>query len=144
MASENWQDELVSESDYLQLARLQVELPWRIDHGQCSRVHELFTDDGRLSVGVDLVGRQAILDWGREWDEKQPMPGLIHLASNQRFVYDGPDQAKGTVFQTAYLVNDDGHAATVPFAVGEDQDTFVRTPNGWRFTSRVWTDLFTR
>jgi hypothetical protein len=33
---------------------------------------------------------------------------------------------------------------TVPVAVGVDHDVFVRTAEGWRFSSRRWNPLFTR
>ena len=41
---------------------------------------------------------------------------------------------------------DEGGAgsATLPFAVGEDNDRFVRTVQGWRFASRHWDQLFDR
>ncbi|WP_410645945.1 nuclear transport factor 2 family protein, partial [Amycolatopsis sp. lyj-346] len=61
-----------------------------------------------------------------------------------RFVADGPDRARGTSLLTAYLVQQKGSDETVPFVVGEDHDTVVRTPEGWRFASRRWVTLFSR
>ena len=49
-------EELVSDADHLSLARLMVEIAWRIDHGQADRVWELFVADGVL----DTTGRSLV------------------------------------------------------------------------------------
>jgi hypothetical protein len=48
------------------------------------------------------------------------------------------------VITTAYLDERDAKASTLPFTVGEDNDRFVRTDQGWRFVSRQWDQLFDR
>ena len=136
---------LVSEMDHLRLERLLVELSWRIDHGQAATVHELFTEDGEMTIGPEpMVGRDAIREWGRVFDETQPMPGLRHAVTNCRFAAEGPDRATGTSILVSYLVTGDGAVQTIPFAVGEDQDSYVRTTDGWRISSRRWVSLFAR
>jgi hypothetical protein len=42
------------------------------------------------------------------------------------------------------LFVDEGPGTTVPGAVGEDHDRFVRTDQGWRFVSRSFDLLFVR
>jgi len=60
-------EQLVSESDHVQLSRLVNEHAWRADNGRADTIHELYTDDGELSLGPSaLRGREAILDWGRQ------------------------------------------------------------------------------
>ena len=59
-------------------------------------------------------------------------------------VADAVDAAVGVVITAAYLDEGDAQASTLPFTVGEDNDRFVRTDQGWRFVSRHWDQLFDR
>jgi SnoaL-like domain len=60
-------EQLVSETDHVQLSRLVTEHAWRADHGRADTIHELYVDDGELIVGpTPLRGREAILEWGRQ------------------------------------------------------------------------------
>jgi hypothetical protein len=61
-----------------------------------------------------------------------------------RFVADGDDAAEGTTLLVQYLAEGDGLGTTLPRAVGEDRDRFVRTDQGWRFISRSFEQLFVR
>jgi SnoaL-like protein len=134
--------QLVSDADHIQLSRLVTEITWRIDHRQADTIDELFAHDGVLNIGErNLEGRQQIKEWGTTVVDAYP--GIRHAVSNVRFVADGNDAADGVALVTAYLA-DDGTATTIPFQVGEDIDRFVRTAEGWRFTSRRWNTLFTR
>jgi SnoaL-like domain len=135
----------VIDADYVQLSRLVTEITWRIDHGEAEMVHELFVDDGVLNLGaVTLSGREEIREWGRKLVDHPTYPGIRHVTTNMRFVADGADQAVGTTIVTAYLDQGNPRRATLPFVVGEDQDRFVRTDQGWRFASRRWDALFER
>jgi hypothetical protein len=138
-------ERLVSDADHVQLARLVTELSWRIDHGRADTVHELFAEDGVMHLGESpLSGRKAIGDWGRNLVDEPTYPGIRHVATNMRFAAEGDDAAVGTTLLTAYLDQGDGWARTLPFMVGEDEDRFVRTDQGWRFASRRWHPLFDR
>lgn len=136
--------EPVSDADHLQLSRLLVEIIWRLDNGHAKTVHELFVDDGALHASAEpIVGVEAMRAWGTEFDRSPP--GIHHVMSNARFVAAGKDRAVGTSTLTAYMMPQDGsHPATVPLAVGVDHDEFVRTADGWRFSSRRWQPLFMR
>lgn len=123
---------------YAELARLVVELTWRIDHGQASRVHELFVDDGVLALGGRQEGREAIRGWGvqREASPRQSR----HVCTDMRFTVASPTEADGTTTVTVYLREGDGPASTVPTVIGEYQDTFTRAPDGgWAFRTRSMT-----
>jgi hypothetical protein len=61
-----------------------------------------------------------------------------------RFIADGDDRAEGTTVITQYMDQGDGPGRTLPAAVGEDHDRFVRTDQGWRFVSRSFDLLFVR
>lgn len=145
---------LVSDADHVELSRLLGEIAWRLDNHRAGTVYELTTEDVEFHVGPEpVVGHDALKTWGEQFDQADPLPGIRHSLSNARFSADGPDRAVGTSMLTAYFVPIDSNesaeagdviVATAPFAVGEDHDTFVRTPEGWRIASRRWEQLFTR
>jgi hypothetical protein len=132
-------ENLVSDEDHIELVRLVEELAWRTDNGQADRVHELFVDDGVLQTGPEpLIGRDAINRWGAERSKSQTP--TFHVCSGMRFVSTGDDSARGTTNIMMFSTNAD----TTPAVIGRDADTFTRTPDGWRFASRVWTTFATR
>jgi len=136
---------LVSQADHEQLSRLLIEHVWRVDNGHADTVHELYTEDAELEVGTaTLHGRQAIHDWGKQLVASPPWRTIRHVCGNTRFVSDGPNRAIGTSILTVFMVSGNNIASTVPFNVGEDHDTFVRTEQGWRLASRRWVELFAR
>ena len=91
---------LVSETDYVQLARLVTEASWRTGHGQADTVHGLFTDDGRMTPGQTVLkGRSELLAWGVNG---RPSPTALGMsAPNMRFAAVGEDRAEGTTVITA-------------------------------------------
>ena len=73
-------EQLVSETDHVQLSRLVTEHAWRVDHGRADTIHELYVDDGELIVGpTPLRGRAAILEWGRQLVENPPWRSMLRL-----------------------------------------------------------------
>ena len=138
-------EKLVNEADHVQLSRLVTEHAWRADNGQAHTIHELYIDNGELSLGSSpLRGREAIREWGRQLVANPPWRVIRHVCGNMRFVSDGPDAAEGTTILTVFMVAGSEAASTQPFSVGEDHDRFVRTEDGWRFVSRRWVELFAR
>lgn len=136
----------VSEADYVQLSRLVIEHGWRTDHGRADTVHELYRDDGELTLPPGPIrGRDALREWGRQIVDNTPWKTIRHVCGNMRFVYDGDDNtAIGTTVLTVFMLAGEQASTTVPFSVGEDHDKFVRTEQGWRFVSRRWVELFAR
>jgi len=144
-ASVATKDQLVSESDYIELSRLVIEHTYRNDSGRPDTVYELYTEEGELELqGTTLRGRQAIKEWGEKLAKNPPWRLIRHVCGNMRFVSHGPDAAEGTTVLTVYMVGGAGAATTVPLQVGEDHDRYVRTQEGWRLTSRRWVELFSR
>ena len=137
-------ERLVSEGDYLELARLVIEHAWRADNGRADTIHDLYVDEGVLDVGVPLRGRQAIREWGRQLVAAPPWRSIRHVCGNMRFVADGANYAEGTTILSVFMVAGSGPATTLPFSVGEDHDRFVRTGHGWKLLSRRWVELFSR
>ena len=138
-------ESLVSGDDYMQLSRLVTEHSWRIDNGRADTLHELYVEDGELTLpGVTLRGRQAIQEWGRRLAAASPWRSIRHVCGNMRFVADGPNVAEGTTILTVFMVAGTEPATTLPWSMGEDYDRFVRTEHGWKLTSRRWVELFAR
>lgn len=138
-------EQLVGETDNAQLSRLVNEHAWRVDNGRADTAHELYIDDGELTLPPEtLRGRDALRAWGRQIVDNTPWRTIRHVCGNMRFVYDGDDAAIGTTVLTVFMVAGEQASTTVPFSVGEDHDRFVRTEQGWRFASRRWVELFAR
>ena len=137
-------EQLVADTDHVQLSRLVTEHAWRVDNGRADTVYELYVDEGVLDVGTPLCGRQAIHAWGRQLVDAPPWRSIRHVCSNMRFVANGPDAAEGSTLMTVFMVAGPGDATTLPWNVGEDHDRFVRTADGWKLVSRRWVNLFTR
>lgn len=138
-------ERLVSEADHVELSRLVTEHAWRVDNGRADTVHELYADDGELTLPPGPIrGRDALRAWGRQIVDHTPWQTIRHICGNMRFVYDGDDAAIGTTVLTVFMAAGGQPATTVPFDVGEDHDRFVRTEQGWRFASRRWVELFAR
>jgi hypothetical protein len=140
--SEQINERLVSDADHIELSRLIIEFAYQLDHLQASTVYELCAEDVELRTGPEpVIGIEAVKAWGKEFDETDPLHGIRHVCGNFRFIDDGNGTARGISFLTAYYTAKDQPQTTVPFAFGEDQDTFVRTQDGWRLRERVWVPL---
>jgi ketosteroid isomerase-like protein len=99
------------------------------------RLATLFTPDGVLrmpNVPVELTGREQIGAWGDRVPEvveffiQNTHPGVIKL--------DG-DTASGRAHMAELIRLRDGHSQ-VNYAIYHDR--YRRTPDGWKFTERVY------
>jgi ketosteroid isomerase-like protein len=100
-----------------------------------ARLASLFTPDGALrmpNIPAELVGREEIRAGGERlqarWDifVQTTHPGTIQL--------DG-DTATGRAYIQELVRTNDGHEG-VNYAIYHDR--YQRTPDGWRFTERVY------
>lgn len=120
-----------------------------IDHGEAARVAELFALNGtwRSAEGA-REGRPAI---AAAFQARQDNSGRIsrHVCSTVLIEVIDADTARGLTYVTLY--RHDGPAGRraaplegLPEIVGEYRDTFVRTPDGWRFNTRDVVTAFYR
>ena len=134
---------LVSDADHIALQRLVTEAAWRVDEGKSDTLYELFVENGQLVIGGHIYkGRESIKNWGIKIEQEKTYKSIRHVTGNMRFLTLNNDTADGITILTVFM--DDEKSSSIPWVVGEDHDSFVRTKEGWRFTNRRWVQLFVR
>lgn len=111
-----------------------------VDHGEASRIADLFTDEGVWAApGVEMKGR-AQLAGGFKQREAQAERMSRHVCNNFRCDVIDADHAEGVVYLTLYRHDGDPERVVSPLVgpviVGEYRDRFERTADGWRFARR--------
>lgn len=112
-----------------------------IDHGDASRVGDMFADDG-VWKSLETVhdGRAAIT---AAFNSRQANASRMsrHVCSTILVDVIDADNARALTYVTLY--RHDGKPGRrispldrLPEIVGDYRDTFVRTPAGWRFRTR--------
>lgn len=122
--------------------RLIMEYARRVDHGESSRIADLFTADGRWEgTGLVLEGGDAIRTW---FTKREGLTRRVsrHLCVNVAVDVLGDEEARSSCILVNYR-HDRAEGdltlpapAAVPKFVGECHDRFRRTDDGWRFASR--------
>ena len=111
-----------------------------VDHGEASRIADLFSEDGLwASPEVKMSGREQIeKGFGRREAQKERMSR--HVCNNFLCEVEDAEHASGVVYLTLYRHDGDPSRKVSPLdgpeLVGEYRDRFVRTPTGWRFQER--------
>lgn len=111
-----------------------------VDHGQASRIAELFTADGIwTSPENTMTGNEEIRD-GFSRRERRTARRSRHVCTNLLIDVQDEEHATGCVYLTLHRHDDkqeaDVRPSEVPAVVGEYQDNFVKTPAGWRIQRR--------
>ncbi|MDG2048868.1 MAG: nuclear transport factor 2 family protein [Myxococcota bacterium] len=120
--------------------RLVVAYTHHVDHGQASRIPELFTQDGRWSApGIEMLGREQLRSgFARREANRGRMSR--HVCTNFLCEVEDAEHASGVVYLTLYrhdgAVDRRTSPLESPVLVGEYRDRFVRTREGWRMASR--------
>jgi ketosteroid isomerase-like protein len=121
-------------------ADLQNEYARSVDFRDYDNIVDVFTDDATLVIGQKLEGRQAILD------AMMQRPGELrsrHVITNAFIDVLDERNARGICYLTLYRYQgqESLERGAAPLrgaaAVGHYEDTFVRTPQGWRIRHRV-------
>ena len=125
---------LVAERDCAALITRYTHL---VDEGQASGVAELFTPDGVwASPEATLEGQEAIR--AAFLRREQSGRRSRHVCTNVAIDVEDEGSASGLCYLTLFRTDAEGTPArgTAPDLVGVYRDRFVRTPEGWRFSSR--------
>ena len=109
--------------------RLVLDFAYFSDHWEYESLGALFTEQGIMvrPSGTRLEGRDAIVAAYRA----TPADRITrHICTNIRITVESPDRATGITYATVY-----SNSATPK--IGEFEDEFRRTPEGWRIASRI-------
>lgn len=105
----------------------------------------LYAPDGVVHrpSGERLAGRAAML---ASYSAGSPSRRTRHVCSNWTFVLDGPDHAHGTTSVVVYAWDVEterdprfGYQIDDRVVIGDFEDRFVRTADGWRIAERTAT-----
>ncbi len=120
--------------------RLMTEYGLRLDTGRGASVAELFTEDGvYVTPRAESRGREQLRAFFTLRDEMEDRVSH-HVMTNPMITIHGPDLATSHSVAIEYRSDDGSEGAlrsdTRPGVVGDYEDTFVRTAEGWRIKER--------
>jgi len=121
--------------------RLTVEYCQLVDHGEAAKTAELFTQDGVLDLGRgEWRGRDAIREAMAARDAMKTRISR-HICDNFLITSFAEDRVTATTYLSLYRADVQpgdlvGEAAGLA-ALGEYNNVFVRTDEGWRIARRV-------
>jgi hypothetical protein len=127
------QDKLahLTTQDYIDLQQLYARYNMAIDSGDGEAWAATFTPDGVFNT--TNVGHDALVQFVKDWREKRDGANRRHANSN--LLYTPTDTgARGTCY---LILLDIGVRPAAIAMTGVYDDVIVRTPRGWRFTSRT-------
>ena len=120
--------------------QLSIEYARAVDFRDYAAFVELFVDDALLDLGMRLEGKAAI----RESMQKRPDEiRTRHVLTNIFIEVQDSLHARGISYLTLYRHVGAASArnapvpSILPTAIGHYEDTFVKTPAGWRFKTRT-------
>ena len=112
--------------------RLVLDFAYYSDHQEYESLSKLFATEGIMKRpnGDPIVGREAILQAYRS----RPAGRMTrHVCTNIRIMVESVDRARGLTYAVVYSATGDEKAEE---RIGEFEDHFVRTDEGWQFASR--------
>jgi hypothetical protein len=125
---------MLSPQDHLEIQQLYGYYTRDVDPNSVRDASWLFASDGTFEVrGRKYTGAKELQTFYEDLRKRQTF-GIRHLNSNF-LVEPTPGGARGT----AYMIQVERRDAAKPIDVtifGVYHDTFVKTPQGWRFKSR--------
>ena len=122
-------------ADRLEIEALRGEFTDAVMMRDYDRVASLFTPDGALrmpNIPVELVGREQIHAWGERVPELVEF--LVQTTHPGTIALDG-DTASGRAYIQELGRARDGRSE-LNYAIYHDH--YQRTPDGWKFTERVY------
>ncbi len=111
-----------------------------VDHGEAGRIAELFTEDGIWSSPENTMSGKAAVREGFMIRENNKSRMSRHVCNNFILNEVSDEEARGIVYLTLYRWDGkEGRKFSPlegPTMVGEYQDHFVKTREGWRIKHR--------
>lgn len=121
--------------DRMAIEQLVNEYAWLLDHQRWDDIAGLCTDDAVLFIrGREIVGQNGLAAWADRRAERanrrtQHQMTLIRLEPQT------PDEVHGTAALVLHVAKTGGGGTYVDL-VGEYEDEYVRTADGWKFRRR--------
>ncbi|HEY0681449.1 MAG TPA: nuclear transport factor 2 family protein [Steroidobacter sp.] len=116
--------------DYIDIEQLYATYNHAIDSGDGEAWAATFTPDGSFNT---LKGKDALVGFIKNWREKRNGANRRHWNTNLRIT--PSDEGANAVVMLMLL--DVGTQPPSIVSTGQYTDVLVKTPNGWRFKSRV-------
>jgi hypothetical protein len=117
--------------DYVEIEQLYATYNHAIDSGDAEAWAATFTPDG--SFNTRFTGKEGLMGFIKMWREKMNGANRRHWNSNLRITASA-EGANGTVMLMLLDVTAQPPAIA---STGMYTDVLVKTPNGWRFKTRV-------
>jgi hypothetical protein len=117
--------------DYIDIEQLYATYNHAIDSGDGEAWAATFTPDGTFNTR--FTGKDALVGFVKLWREKMNGANRRHWNSNLR-ITPSAEGANGTVM---LMLVDVGTKPPSIASTGMYTDVLVKTPNGWRFKTRV-------
>ena len=128
--------------DRIAIETLVTEYAWLLDHRQFDAVLGLCTDDAELKIrGQKIHGADGLREWLDHRAASEGKRSSQHQMSLLRLEPTGADDVvRGTAALVLHVAKS-GTSGSYVDLVGEYQDEYVLTDDGWRFRSRVLVTL---
>ncbi|MEM6627779.1 MAG: nuclear transport factor 2 family protein [Pseudomonadota bacterium] len=126
---------------------LSTKFAFHVDHGDAEAVAALFAQDGVFSrEGALLEGAEGVLN---ALKRRPPTRVTRHVCTNILVDVVDENTATGNTYFLLYEGEDPDQSGaalplTTPVTVGEYQDQFVRTEQGWKIARRDALGVFRR
>ena len=121
--------------DRIAIQQLVDEYAWLLDHQRWHDVAGLCTDDAVLFIrGREIVGKPGLKEWADRRAERANRR-TQHQMTLMRLEPQGPDEVNGTAALVLHVAKTGGGGTYVDL-VGEYEDEYVRTPDGWKIRRR--------
>lgn len=119
-----------------------------VDHGEAARIADLFTEDGTWrNINVSMDGRDGIRTGFMKRQNNQGRMSR-HVCTNTLIDVISETEAKGVVYMSLYFHDGEAGRETSPTdclqKLGEYQDRYVKTDEGWKFATREVVSNFWR
>jgi 3-phenylpropionate/cinnamic acid dioxygenase small subunit len=125
----------ISIEDRLAIEQLVTEYAWLLDHRRWNDVARLFVEDAVLFIrGREIVGKEGLAEWA-EYRAQKKSRRTQHQMTLLRLEQVETDLVAGTAALVLHVAKTGGSGTYVDL-VGEYQDEYKRTPDGWRFRRR--------
>lgn len=122
--------------DRLAIESLVTEYAWLLDHRRWDDVARLMSEDVVLKIrGREIVGQDGMVEWA-EYRRQKESRRTQHQMTLLRLEPVEADLVRGTTALVLHVVKTGGSDTYVDL-VGEYQDEYVRTSDGWRFRRRT-------